>query len=102
MKLAQATFPEDAAKRVVVASDGNQNLGNAVEQAQGLAAAGIGIDVLPIRYHNLAEVAVERVALPGDVRRGQPFDLRVVVNNLTEPGPVGGRATFPAWSTENW
>ena len=90
MKLAQATFPEDAAKRVVVVSDGNQNLGNALEQAQGLAAAGIGIDVLPIRYHNLAEVAVERVALPGDVRRGQPFDLRVVVNNLTEPGPGRG------------
>jgi uncharacterized membrane protein/Mg-chelatase subunit ChlD len=90
MKLAQATFPEDAAKRVVMVSDGNQNLGNAMEQAQGLAAAGIGIDVLPIRYHNLAEVAVERVALPGDVRRGQPFDLRVVVNNLTEPGPGRG------------
>jgi uncharacterized membrane protein/Mg-chelatase subunit ChlD len=85
MKLAQATFPEDAAKRIVMVSDGNQNLGNALEQAQGLAAAGIGIDVVPIRYHNLAEVAVERVALPADVRRGQPFDLHVVVNNMTEP-----------------
>jgi hypothetical protein len=96
MKLAQATFPEDAAKRVVVVSDGNQNLGNAVEQAQGLVAAGIGIDVVPVRYHNLAEVAVERVALPNDVRRGQPFDLRVVVNNMSEPsanrpGEVSGK-----------
>ncbi len=87
MKLAQATFAEDAAKRIVVVSDGNENLGNAMEQAQGLAAAGVGIDVLPIRYHNLAEVAVERVVLPPDVRRSQPFDLRVVVNNLTVPRP---------------
>ena len=47
MKLAQASFPEDAAKRIVMVSDGNQNLGNAVEQAQALAAAGVGIDVLP-------------------------------------------------------
>ena len=50
MKLAQAVFPEDAAKRIVLVSDGNQNLGNAVEQAQVLAGAGVGIDVLPIRY----------------------------------------------------
>ena len=50
MKLAQATFPEDAAKRIVLVSDGNQNQGNALEQAQGLAAAGIGIDVVPVRY----------------------------------------------------
>jgi Mg-chelatase subunit ChlD/uncharacterized membrane protein len=87
MKLAEATFAEDAARRIVVVSDGNENLGNAMEQAQGLAAAGVGVDVLPIRYHNLAEVAVERVVLPPDVRRNQPFDLRVVVNNLTVPRP---------------
>ena len=98
MKLAQATFPEDAAKRIVLVSDGNQNLGNALEQGQGLAAAGVGIDVVPIRYHNLAEVAVERVVLPSDVRRSQPFDLRVVVNNLSRA--AAGRPA--AWSTANW
>ena len=48
MKLAQATFPEDAARRIVLISDGNQNQGNAAEQAQAMAAAGIGIDVLPV------------------------------------------------------
>ncbi len=50
MKLAQAIFPEDAAKRIVLVSDGNQNLGNAMEQAQALAGAGVGIDVAPIHY----------------------------------------------------
>ena len=40
MKLAQATFPEDAARRIVLVSDGNQNQGNALEQAQALAAGG--------------------------------------------------------------
>ena len=91
MKLAQASFPEDAARRVVLVSDGNQNLGNALEQAQGLAAAGVGIDVVPVRFHSRAEVAVERVALPGGVRRGQPFDLRIVVSNSCDvrPGDSG-------------
>jgi uncharacterized membrane protein/Mg-chelatase subunit ChlD len=85
MKLAQASFHEDAARRVVVVTDGNENMGDALEQAQGLRDAGISIDVVPIRYTNRAEVLVEKVAMPSDVRRGQPFDLRVVVTNLAEP-----------------
>ena len=48
MRLAQASFPEDSARRAVLISDGNENLGNAIEQAQALAAAGIGIDVVPV------------------------------------------------------
>jgi Mg-chelatase subunit ChlD/uncharacterized membrane protein len=96
MKLAQALFPEDAAKRIVLVSDGNQNLGNAMEQAQALAGAGVGIDVLPIRYQTRAEIIVERVTLPPDIRRGEPFDLRVVVTNTAkatakDPGNVPGR-----------
>jgi uncharacterized membrane protein len=95
MKLAQATFSEDAAKRVVIVSDGNENLGDALEQARGLADAGIGIDVMPIRYRVRGEVIVDKVAIPADVRKGEPFDLRVVVTNTTEateddPGTVSG------------
>jgi uncharacterized membrane protein len=95
MKLAQATFPEDAAKRVVIVSDGNENLGDALEQARGLAEAGIGMDVVPVRYRTRGEVIVEKVAIPADIRKGEPFDLRVVVNNITEataddPGTVEG------------
>ena len=96
MKLAQATFPEDSARRIVLVTDGNQNQGNALEQAQALAAAGIGIDVVPIRYAVRADVAVERVILPGDVRLNQPFDLRIVLSNNCDPkaedqGEVAGR-----------
>ncbi len=96
MKLAQASFPEDAAKRIVIISDGNQNLGNAAEQAQGLMQAGVGIDVMPVFYQARAEIIVERVAIPPDVRRGQPFDLRVVITNTAAPqggdsGEVRGR-----------
>ncbi len=81
LKLAMASFPEDAAKRVVIVTDGNENLGNAMEQARSMAEAGVGIDVVPIRYQAKADVAVERVTIPPDVNRGQPFDVRVVLNN---------------------
>jgi uncharacterized membrane protein len=88
MKLAHAAFTENSSKRIVIVSDGNQNQGDAVVEARALAAAGVGIDVVPVRYHSRAEIAVERVMLPGDVHLGQPFDLRVVVSNTRDPIPV--------------
>ncbi|HEV3024118.1 MAG TPA: vWA domain-containing protein, partial [Pirellulales bacterium] len=95
MKLAEACFPHDTQKRVVIVTDGNQNIGDAMEQARALAAAGIGIDVVPIRSQSFGEVSVEKVTIPSDVRRGQPFDLSVVLNNKAAEGqtrgPVDGR-----------
>ncbi len=96
IKLAQASFPEDAAKRIVLVSDGNQTIGDGSEQARGAAETSVGIDVMPIRYGVRNEVIVERLSIPSDVRRGQPFDLKVVVTNTARPhgketGEVSGR-----------
>jgi uncharacterized membrane protein/Mg-chelatase subunit ChlD len=85
IKLAQAALPEDSASRIVIICDGNENVGDAREQARRLAEAGVGIDVVPVRYQPRGEVAVEKVAIPSDVNRGQPFDLRIVLNNTAEP-----------------
>ena len=48
--------------------------------------------MVPVLYRPRGEVAVEKVAIPSDVNRGQPFDLRVVVNNTAQPGQKGGGA----------
>jgi hypothetical protein len=48
IRMAEAAFPHDAAKRIVIISDGNENIGNVLEQARGVTANGIGIDVVPI------------------------------------------------------
>lgn len=89
LKLAEASFPEDAAKRIVILSDGNQNLGDALRQARGMAEKGISIDVVPIRYPLGGDVLVEKVALPADIRKGQPVDLRVVLNNTNQTDVTG-------------
>ncbi len=70
-------------RRIVIICDGNENIGDAREQARRLADAGVGIDVVPIDYQVRNEVAVEKITVPNDVNRGQPFELRVVLNNLT-------------------
>ena len=81
LKLAQAAFPEDSAKRIVIITDGNENLGDARTVASGLATNGIGIDVVAVRLTARNEIAVEKVGLPADIRRGQPLEARIVVQN---------------------
>ncbi|MEX1042254.1 MAG: VWA domain-containing protein [Pirellulaceae bacterium] len=97
LKLAQASFPPDSGKRVVIISDGNETMGDALGQARRLAAEGIGIDVVPIRRTPHAEISVEKIATPVDAWKGSPFDVRVVMRTDPAPGgsdkPVPGRLT---------
>ncbi len=92
VKLAQATFPEDSSKRIVIVSDGNQNLGDVLAEAHRVADAGIGIDVQPVSYEVRSEVSVEKITVPAEMRQGEPFEVRVVMNNVADQDapPVSG------------
>ena len=93
LKLAQASFPEDSAKRVVVITDGVETLGTAQVTAQRMGEEGIGIDVVPIDLAAKSETLVEKIDLPTDIRQGQPFETRVVVQRYQAEGkddPVKG------------
>ncbi len=79
IKLALASFPEDSARRIVVISDGNENQGNAVEQALAASALNVKIDVLPIEYNYDQEVLIEKIAVPSDVKQGDTVNLNVVI-----------------------
>ncbi len=81
LKLAQAAMPEDSRRRVVLISDGRETLGDAHAVASRLAGSGIGIDVIPVMLDAPAEVLVEKIDLPNDIRKGQPFEARVVLTN---------------------
>ena len=85
LKMAQAMFQDDTSKRVVIVTDGNENVGDAKTVARQLADSGVGIDVVPIELSRGAEVAVERISIPSDARQGQPTEVRVVVNNYAKP-----------------
>lgn len=97
MKLAQATFPEDSSRRIVIVTDGNENIGDAETVAQLLAADGIGVDVVPIELGERPEVSVERITLPTDIRQGQPFEVRAVISQ-SRPGdaPASADSAEPA------
>ncbi len=94
LNLAQASMPEDTSRRIVIVTDGNENVGQARKLAARVSDAGIGIDVVPVMLEATSEVLVEKIDLPSNIRRGQPFEARVVVNNYTESDqgePVSGK-----------
>ncbi len=94
LKLAQASFAEDSAKRIVIISDGVETMGTASAVARAMAESGIGIDVVPISLATKSEILVEKIDIPSDIRQGQPFETRVVVHRYQESEtghPVEGK-----------
>lgn len=89
LELAHASMPEDSRRRIVIVTDGNETLGNAKAVAQRLAASGIGIDVVPAPLASGADVLLEKIDLPSDIRKGQPFEARVVITNYDAAGDSG-------------
>jgi hypothetical protein len=49
-RLALALLPSNATGRVVMVTDGNENSGDVLQEAQQYKAAGIPIDVVPLQY----------------------------------------------------
>jgi uncharacterized membrane protein len=95
LKLAMASFPEGTGKRIVLISDGNENLGNAEEQARLARSLGVQIDVLPVAAgrRNEDEVLVERVDAPPLVEQGAQVPIRVLVRSYN-PNIVVGTLTL--------
>ena len=98
--LAQAAFPEDAARRIVVVTDGNANLGDVYAEARSAVDQGIGVDVVPISYRAQGDVLVEKVSLPAIARPGEPFQVQVLLNNTTEPDAASPAAGTIAGNVE--
>jgi len=81
IRLACTFFPENARRRIVVFSDGNENRGSAIEAAQWAAEQGVHFDVYPITYKHGREVMVERIIVPPDARPDEPFRVTIVLRS---------------------
>ena len=88
IRMALAVAPADTASRILLVSDGNATEGNAAEAADLAWAAGIPVDVVPLRFVHEREVLVERMAAPARARAGQSVDLRLTLRAM---GATSGR-----------
>ena len=87
IRLALAVFPPSYQKRIVIVSDGNENKGHAVAEAELARAQGVVIDVLALKYDYPTEVWMEGLHLPADILPKEPFDFTAVINSQ-QAGPA--------------
>ena len=87
LRLAEASLPEGVGHKIVVLSDGNENIGDAETEIDGLRTKGVRVDIAPTALGSgtsgtpSAEAMVDDVALPTRARQDQPFTVRVVVSS---------------------
>ena len=73
IRLAMATLPTTMARKIVVISDGNENVNKAIDQARVANAAGVPILVAPLAQQGGPEVLVRQLETPSFVREGEKF-----------------------------
>lgn len=87
IRLALAVFPPAYQKRIVLVSDGNENKGHALAEAELARAQGVVIDILALKYDYPNEVWMEGLHLPADIIPREPFDVTAVINSQ-QAGPA--------------
>jgi uncharacterized membrane protein len=93
LRLSLGLITPGTAGRVVLLSDGNENVGSAVQETLLAQASKVPVDVVPLQARSARDVLVKEVSAPADARRGEPFPLRVTLQS-TEPAQ--GRLTVLA------
>jgi uncharacterized membrane protein len=77
IRLGTAAFPETGQKRLVLLSDGNENVGDAIAALAAARPLGVSLDVVPLGVSRGNDVSVKKLSAPSSVKKGQTFDVRI-------------------------
>lgn len=75
LRLASAILPNDSERRIVLLSDGQQNLEDALQETQLLRQQGIRVDVVPLPTYTGPEARVDGLDAPTSLRVNERFVL---------------------------
>ncbi|MEK7484701.1 MAG: VWA domain-containing protein, partial [Planctomycetota bacterium] len=84
IRLALASFPENTQKKVILLTDGNENLGNALNEALIAKSNNVKIYSKKINQAPEVEVLLDQIILPSEVRLKQAFDLKLIIKSFQE------------------
>src|SRR5215471_552622 len=85
LRLAAGLAPQEATARVVLVSDGKENLENALSYAPLLSSRGVRVFTRSVETTALLpEVAVRGIECPATVAEGESFELKVEIESTTE------------------
>jgi uncharacterized membrane protein len=77
IRLGTAAFPETGQKRLVLMSDGNENIGDAMTALLAAKQLGVTMDVVPMGMSRGNDVAMEKLSVPPKLKIGQVFDVKI-------------------------
>ncbi len=88
LRLAAAILPTDSERHIVLLTDGQQNMEDAIQEAQLLQQEGIRLDVVPLPSTNNAVARIDDLTAPTELHINERFVLHMklystVVQNAT-------------------
>ncbi len=81
LRMAAACTLDSTRNRLILITDGNQNVGDALEEAKAAHASKITVDVLPLRYSHGVEVVNEQLRSPAYANLYEQVPLRMVLSS---------------------
>src|SRR5258705_230850 len=89
LRLAAALFPDDAQKRIVLLSDGNDTTGQGQAEAALAAARGVQVETRVIGLGAADEVLVDRLTTPSTARIGERIEaVAQISSSVAQPATV--------------
>src|SRR6266496_3347287 len=77
IRLGTAAFPETGQTRLVLLSDGNENIGDAFAAVVAARPLGVTVDVVPLGVARGGDVSVQKLSLPGNIKKGQTCEVKI-------------------------
>jgi uncharacterized membrane protein len=89
LRLAVALFPDDAQKRIVLLSDGNDTTGGGQAEAALAATQGVQVETRQIGLGNVDEVLIERLTTPSTATLGEEIPVSVEIrSSVAQPATL--------------
>src|SRR6266851_759559 len=79
LQLAAAILPSDSERRIVLLTDGQQNIGDALQEAQLLQQQGIRLDIVPLPTFSGPEARIDSLDAPTALRTNERFLLHTKI-----------------------
>lgn len=90
LQFAIGKLPQQGKNKIVLFSDGNENLQRAVDMAYLAASLGIEIHLVPLgSWYGQGEVFLEKLETPAAISLETPFEIRIaIVSSVEQPGEL--------------
>ncbi len=81
VRLGTAAFPETGQKRLVLLTDGNENVGDSLAAVLTAKPLGVTVDVVPLGVARACDVSVQKLQVPPRLKQGQAFEVKIFIQS---------------------